>query len=82
MMTQKSQALLRAERHIRRQRFTKKTVLTVVIFAFALLYFFPILYMFLTGMKTEIRRFTPGSSLSPPLKPMRRSSRIPACIPT
>ncbi len=65
MMTQKSQALLRAERHIRRQRFTKKTVLTVVIFAFALLYFFPILYMFLTGMKTEIQAIHPRIIFEP-----------------
>ena len=64
-MTQKSQALLRAESNIRRRKMSKKVFLTIVVFAFAILYFFPILYMFLTGMKSEIQAIHPKIFFEP-----------------
>jgi len=67
-MTGRSEALLRARRNIRNRRYVKKTVLTVAIFTFALLYFFPILYMFLTGLKTEIQAVHPRIFFKPSLE--------------
>ena len=64
-MTQRSEAFLRAESNIRRRRLSKKVILTIVVFAFALLYFFPILYMFLTGMKSEIQAIHPRIFFEP-----------------
>lgn len=67
-MTGRSEALLRARRNIRNRKFVRQTTLTVFIFAFALLYFFPILYMFLTGLKTEIQAVHPRILFTPTLE--------------
>ncbi len=71
-MTQKSYAFLQAESRIRRRKLTKKTLMTIVIFAFALLYFFPILYMFLTGMKSEIQAIHPRLIFQPTFETYNR----------
>jgi sorbitol/mannitol transport system permease protein len=67
-MTGRSEALLRARRNIRNRKFVRKYVLTILIFSFALLYFFPILYMFLTGLKTELQAVHPRIFFRPTLE--------------
>jgi sorbitol/mannitol transport system permease protein len=67
-MTGRSEALLRARRNIRNRKFVRKYVLTILIFSFALLYFFPILYMFLTGLKTEMQAVHPRIFFKPTLE--------------
>lgn len=67
-MTGRSEALLRARRNIRNRKFVRKYVLTILIFSFALLYFFPILYMFLTGLKTEMQAVHPRIFFKPSLE--------------
>ncbi len=47
-------------------------VLSVVIFAVAILYVFPILYMFLSGFKTEFQAVNPGLFFSPTLETYRK----------
>lgn len=64
-MTGKSEAFLQAQRRIRIRNITKKTAMTVLIYGFALIYFFPILYMFLTGMKTEVDAIHPRLIFTP-----------------
>jgi sorbitol/mannitol transport system permease protein len=49
------------------RRKIKTIVLSVVIFAIAILYVFPILYMFLSGFKTEYQAVNPGLFFGPTL---------------
>ena len=50
---------------IRNKARLKTTVLTVIIFSVAIVYFFPILYMFLTAFKTEYQAVQPSLFFSP-----------------
>ena len=50
------------------RRKTKAIVLSVVIFALAIIYIFPILYMFLSGFKTEYQAVSPGFIFLPTLE--------------
>ncbi|MCF7914596.1 MAG: carbohydrate ABC transporter permease [Spirochaetaceae bacterium] len=47
------------------KRKTRTLFLTVVIFGVAIIYFFPILYMFLTAFKTEFQAASPSLTFSP-----------------
>ena len=49
------------------RRKIKTIILSVVIFAIAILYVFPILYMFLSGFKTEYQAVNPGLLFGPTL---------------
>lgn len=66
---------MRKERTIEDVRFemkmrklTKNTLYTIVIYAVALIYFFPILYMFLSGFKTEYQAVSPSFRFTPTLE--------------
>lgn len=50
----------------------KKTALFIVIYAIAILYFFPILYMFLTGFKTEAQAVMPAIFFKPTLETYKK----------
>jgi len=50
------------------KRKVRTVLLTVLIFGVAILYFFPVLYMFLTAFKTEFQAATPSFVFSPTLK--------------
>ena len=52
-------------RSMHRKRLGKKLLLTIVIYAIAFLYFFPILYMFLSGFKTEQQAVMPSLLFTP-----------------
>lgn len=66
MMAEK-QSARDINRSIRSRRLTKKFLLGIVCYAFGLIYFFPILYMFLTGFKTEIQAVNPALFFKPTL---------------
>ncbi len=51
---------------------SKKSLLTFVIFAVAILYFFPVLYMFVTAFKTEAQAATATLSFTPTLETLRK----------
>jgi sorbitol/mannitol transport system permease protein len=53
-------------------RFLKSFILAVIIYAVAVLYFFPILYMFLSGFKTEAQAVNPGIFFKPTLETYRK----------
>ncbi|MDR2485020.1 MAG: carbohydrate ABC transporter permease [Treponema sp.] len=52
-------------RTIRTRNRIKKLFLSIVIYAIAILYFFPILYMFLSGFKTEAQAVMPAIFFKP-----------------
>lgn len=54
-----------ARRRLSRRRTYKNVGLTAVAYVIGFLYFFPILYMFLTGMKTEIQAVHPRLFFTP-----------------
>jgi sorbitol/mannitol transport system permease protein len=64
-MAQQSAAFERAEYSARRRKLTKKILLGALAYGFGVIYFFPILYMFLTGMKTEIQAIRPSMFFTP-----------------
>jgi sorbitol/mannitol transport system permease protein len=57
----------RIMRRARIRNVTKKILLTLVIYAIAIFYFFPILYMFLSGFKTEQQAILPKIIFTPTL---------------
>jgi sorbitol/mannitol transport system permease protein len=54
------------------KKLSKKSILTIVIYGVAILYFFPVLYMFLTAFKTEFQAASPSLTFTPTLETMRR----------
>lgn len=60
------------KRSIQRKKTIKMIVLTVVIFAVAILYFSPILYMFLSAFKTEFQAVKPSLFFEPTLETFRK----------
>ncbi|MDR2759933.1 MAG: carbohydrate ABC transporter permease [Spirochaetaceae bacterium] len=62
-----SKTIESVQRTIRIRNFVKKFLLAIVIYAIAILYFFPILYMFLSGFKTEQQAVMPAIFFKPTL---------------
>ncbi|GAK49166.1 ABC-type sugar transport system, permease component [Candidatus Moduliflexus flocculans] len=60
------------QRSIERKKFIKKVTLTIIIFAVAILYFFPVLYMFLSAFKTEFQAVSPSLFFSPTLETFQK----------
>jgi len=60
------------QRSIEQKKLIKKIVLTIFIFGVAILYFFPILYMFLSAFKTEFQAVSPSLFFSPTLETFRK----------
>jgi len=58
----------RVYRAVHLKRVVKTGVLTVVIYALAIIYVFPILYMFLSGFKTEYQAVSPSLFFTPTLE--------------
>jgi len=65
-----------AARRVRRASKVKKTTktvfLTIVIHAVGIIYFFPVLYMFLTAFKTEAQAVNPAIFFNPTLQTLKR----------
>lgn len=66
-MTQ-TRTINEVQRSIKIKKIYKTTILSIVIFAVAILYFFPILYMVLTGFKTEFQAVKPSLFFIPTLE--------------
>jgi sorbitol/mannitol transport system permease protein len=62
----------RIQRRRIHRNFIKKVALAVVIYAVAILYFSPILYMFLSGFKTEQQAVSPSIFFKPTLETYRK----------
>ena len=69
-----------AQRNIRLRRMTKKSLLAILIYLIAILYFFPILYMFLSGFKTEQQAVMPGIFFKPTLETYQKVLRDPTML--
>ncbi len=65
-MEQKS--ILQVQKSMHRKKLGRKVFLTLAIYLIALLYFFPILYMFLSGFKTEAQAVSPSIFFTPTLE--------------
>ena len=64
-------------RAIQRRRLLNKLLLGVVCYGFGIIYFFPILYMFLTGFKTEFDAVNPALFFKPTLVTFEKVLRDP-----
>ncbi len=60
------------KRAIRVRKMWKKILLSIVIYGIAILYFFPILYMFLSGFKTEQQAVMPSIFFKPTLETYKK----------
>lgn len=67
-------------RAIQRRKLLKKLLLGIVCYGFGLIYFFPILYMFLTGFKTEFDAVNPALFFKPTLVTFEKVLRDPDMI--
>lgn len=54
------------------QKNIEKTVMTVIVFSLAILYFFPVLYMFISSFKTEAQAVAPALFFKPTLKTLAK----------
>lgn len=71
-MTTKYYSLNRQHRNHQIRKKTKQFILTVVIFTIAIIYFSPILYMFLTSFKTEHQAVNPSLIFTPTLETLTK----------
>ncbi|HVO38333.1 MAG TPA: carbohydrate ABC transporter permease [Spirochaetia bacterium] len=62
----------RVNRSIKVRRISKSVGLSIVIYAIAIIYVFPILYMFLSGFKTEYQAVNPSLTFTPTLETYRK----------
>jgi sorbitol/mannitol transport system permease protein len=62
---------------MRTRKFLRKLFLAIVCYGFGLLYFFPILYMFLTGFKTEMQAVNPALFFTPTLETFQKVLKDP-----
>ncbi len=60
------------QRGIEKKKRIRKIALTIFIFGVAILYFFPILYMFLSAFKTEFQAVRPSLFFDPTLETFRK----------
>jgi sorbitol/mannitol transport system permease protein len=75
-MTEK-RSIQEVNRAIRSRALIKKILLGIVCYGFGVIYFFPILYMFLTGFKTELQAVTPALFFKPTLVTFEKVLRDP-----
>ncbi len=64
--------LAEVNRSIRIRKVTRSTFMTVIIYGIAILYFSPILYMFLSGFKTEYQAVSPSLFFLPTLETYKK----------
>lgn len=75
-MTEK-RSIQEVNRAIRNRAIIKKILLGIVCYGFGVIYFFPILYMFLTGFKTEFDAVNPALFFKPTLVTFEKVLRDP-----
>ncbi len=76
-MTAMNRSIDEVNRSIRARRFSKKLLMAIVCYGFGLIYFFPILYMFLTGFKTEMQAINPALFFQPTLETFQKVLKDP-----
>ncbi len=65
-------SIIEVQKQIKRRHFIRKWALAIIIYAIAIFYFFPILYMFLSGFKTEQQAVMPSIFFKPTLDTYRK----------
>ncbi|TVR06329.1 MAG: carbohydrate ABC transporter permease, partial [Spirochaetaceae bacterium] len=75
-----NRTIAQVKRHAKIRRIAVKVILGIVIYSIALLYFFPILYMFLSAFKTEFQAVYPSLVFDPTLATMQRVLTNPRII--
>lgn len=63
--------LAQVHRTMRLRRIIRRTILAVVIYGIGILYFFPVLYMFVSAFKTEFQAVYPTFNFTPTLETLR-----------
>jgi len=79
-MTNQSRSIQDVNRSIRSRAIIKKIVLGIICYGFGVIYFFPILYMFLTGFKTEMQAVNPALFFEPTLVTFQKVLKDPDMI--
>jgi len=72
MTSGNTQAFKEAQKALRRRRAAKNAGIGAAAYVLGILYFFPILYMFLTGFKTEIQAVHPRIFFTPTLETFKK----------
>jgi sorbitol/mannitol transport system permease protein len=67
-----TRTIRQVQRSMAERRILKTTGLTLIIYLIAVAYFSPILYMFLSGFKTEFQAISPRITFQPTLETFRR----------
>ena len=67
-----NRSIIEVQKRIKRKHFIQKWALAIVIYAIAIFYFFPILYMFLSGFKTEQQAVMPSIFFKPTLETYKK----------
>ncbi len=62
------------------RRIARRTILAVVIYGIGILYFFPVLYMFVSAFKTEFQAIYPSFNFTPTLQTLRNVLSNPSII--
>ncbi len=79
-MTSNNRSIQEVNRSMRNRALIKKLLIGIVCYGFGILYFFPILYMFLTGFKTEMQAVNPALFFKPTLVTFEKVLRDPDMI--
>lgn len=67
-----TRSIEQVQRSIKIKKYTKKTLLAILTFVIALIYFFPIFYMFETAFKTEFQAVNPSIRFTPTLDSIQK----------
>ena len=76
----KTRSLTKVQRNLTIKRHVRRTSLAVVVYGIAILYFFPVLYMFVSAFKTEFQAVYPTFNFTPTLETMTRVLSNPTII--
>jgi sorbitol/mannitol transport system permease protein len=75
-----TRTLAQVHRAMKVRRIARRTILAVVIYGIGILYFFPVLYMFVSAFKTEFQAVYPSFIFAPTLETLRNVLSNPNII--
>ncbi|MFP4483861.1 MAG: carbohydrate ABC transporter permease [Spirochaetaceae bacterium] len=75
-----TRTLAQVHRAMMVRRIARRTILAVVIYGIGILYFFPVLYMFVSAFKTEFQAIYPSFNFTPTLQTLRNVLSNPSII--
>ncbi len=67
-----NRSIQEVQKKIHRNKLIRKVIMALVVYLIAILYFFPILYMFLSGFKTEAQAVSPSIFFTPTLETYKK----------